>query len=257
MTHDPGAPPTADGPAQDVGVADLATLASLQDDFLASVREVEPEVRVPWCGRWRVRHLVVHLARIHHWAAGQARRRQETPLGRGPFVLDDLYAAQAAELRDTLTALDPDAPAWTLDDSGVVRFWHRRQVHETLVHLWDLRTAGGLLLDVAPALWADTVDELVTVMHPRQVALGRVAPLPVRVRVVAADARTTAHGGTPRSWTLHAASDAPADPAVEVTGPAASLALLLWGRTTPDDPALTTTGDRAALDVALAAGLTP
>ncbi|GIG39898.1 maleylpyruvate isomerase family mycothiol-dependent enzyme [Cellulomonas phragmiteti] len=242
MKHDVDAAPAAvDRPA-----ADLTTLAVLQEQFLTTIGQVDPSTRVPWCGRWRVQHLVVHLGRIHHWAAGQARRRQETPLGRGPFVLDEFYAAQATELRETLAGLDPDAPAWTLDDSGVVRFWHRRQVHETLVHLWDLRTAGGLHLDVAPGLWADTVDEVVHVMQPRQVALGRTAPLPVRLTLVAADAG--------RTWTLDAVDEAPA---VEVAGPAASLALLVWGRTTPDDRDLRVTGDRAALLAALGAGLTP
>ncbi|WP_019136809.1 maleylpyruvate isomerase family mycothiol-dependent enzyme [Cellulomonas massiliensis] len=227
----------------------LSLLHELQNRFLASVDEVDPATRVPWCGRWRARDVVEHTARIHHWAAGQARRRQETPLGRGPFVLRELYATQAAELRDTLAALDPDAPAWTLDDSGVVRFWHRRQVHETLVHLWDLRTAGDLATEVDPAAWADTVDEVVTVMQPRQVRLGRMEPLPVRLRLVATDA--------PARWTVHADDRAPLEPAAEVRGPARALALLVWGRTTPDDEALDVTGDRAALDAALAERLTP
>lgn len=227
----------------------LALLHALQDRFLASIDEVDPAARVPWCGRWRARHVVEHTARIHHWAAGQARRQQETPLGRGPFVLTELYAAQAAELRETLAALDPDAPAWTLDDSGVVRFWHRRQVHETLVHLWDLRTAGGLTTDVGPRVWADTVDEVVTVMQPRQVRLGRMAALPGRIALAATDG--------PQRWTMHAADDAPPAPVVAVRGPARALALLLWGRTTPDDAALEATGDRAALDAALAERLTP
>ena len=239
MTDAPDHPP----------VATTAVLADLQDRFLASVGEVDAGARVPWCGRWRVRDLVVHLGRIRHWAAGQARRRQETPLGRGPFVLDAFYATQAAELRETLDELDPNAPAWTLDDSGVVRFWHRRQVHETLVHLWDLRTAGGLPLDVPPAVWADTVDEVVTVMHPRQVALGRVAAPPSPVRLVAQDAG--------RSWATAAALGAPGEPAATVHGPAERLALLLWGRTTPDDPALGVTGDRDALDAAVTGRITP
>ncbi|MBD7918130.1 maleylpyruvate isomerase family mycothiol-dependent enzyme [Cellulomonas sp. Sa3CUA2] len=245
MKHAVDAPPAA----ADATVADRATLAALQHRFHATIAEVDPAAAVPWCGRWRVRHLVVHLARIHHWAAGQACRRQETPLGRGPFVLDELYATQAAELRETLAGLDPDAPAWTLDDSRVVRFWHRRQVHETLVHLWDLRTAGGLPLDVPAALWADTVDEVVHVMHPRQVRLGRAAAPPLRVRLVAMDAD--------RTWTVHAADDAPAAPVAEVAGPAASLALLLWGRTTADDPHLVVTGDRSAARATVGGALTP
>jgi uncharacterized protein (TIGR03083 family) len=225
----------------------LDVLGGLQDEFLATIGQVDPSTRVPWCGRWRVRDLVVHLARIHHWAAGQARRAPETPLGRGPFVLEDLYATCAAELRDTLAALGPDAPAWTLTGTGTAAFWHRRQTHETLVHLWDLRTAGGLGLAVEPTLWADTVDEVVTVMQPRQERMGRMEPLPAPVELVAQD--------TGHTWLLGAPTVP--QPTVTVTGPAQALALLLWGRTTPADERLTVTGDSAALDDALSRRLTP
>ncbi|WP_315097946.1 maleylpyruvate isomerase family mycothiol-dependent enzyme [uncultured Cellulomonas sp.] len=225
----------------------LEVLGGLQDDFLATIPQVDPTTRVPWCGRWRVRDLVVHLARIHHWAAGQARRRQETPLGRGPFVLEELYATCAAELRGTLAQLGPDAESWTLLGTGPASFWHRRQTHETLVHLWDLRTAGGQELAVEPALWADTVDEVVTVMQPRQERMGRMEPLPAPLRLVADDAD--------RAWLLGAPT-VPA-PSATVTGPAEALALLLWGRTTPDDDRLTVSGDAGALVDALGRRLTP
>ncbi|AEE46486.1 maleylpyruvate isomerase family mycothiol-dependent enzyme [Cellulomonas fimi] len=223
----------------------LTLLAGLQDDFLATIPAVDPGTRVPWCGRWRVRDLVVHLARIHHWAAGQASRRRETPLGRGPFELVELYGTCAAELRDTLVTLGPDAPASTLLGPGPASFWHRRQVHETLVHLWDLRTAGGLPLDVAPAVWADTVDEVVTVMQPRQERLGRMEPLPAPVALRADDAG--------RSWSL----GGDGTPSVAVHGRAEDLALLLWGRRTADADGITVDGDRAALDDALGRRLTP
>ncbi|WP_421741088.1 maleylpyruvate isomerase family mycothiol-dependent enzyme [Cellulomonas sp.] len=223
----------------------LTVLGGLQDDFLATIPLVDPATRVPWCGRWRVRDLVVHLSRIHHWAAGQARRRQETPLGRGPFVLEELYATCAAELRETLAELGPDAESWTLLENGPASFWHRRQTHETLVHLWDLRTAGGLDLAADPWLWADTVDEVVTVMQPRQERMGRMQPLAAPIELVAQDAgRTWLLGGTTH-------------PAAAVSGPADALALLLWGRATPDDPRLTVDGDAAALDDALGRRLTP
>jgi uncharacterized protein (TIGR03083 family) len=225
----------------------LDTLAELQDQFLTTIPQVDPATRVPWCGRWRVKDLVVHLARIHHWAAGQASRKQETPLGRGPFVLEDFYATCAAELRETLRALGPDARAWTLVGDGPASFWHRRQTHETLVHLWDLRTAGGLALDVEPALWADTVDEVVTVMQPRQERMGRMEPLDAPIELVADDAA--------RSWLLGAPT-VPL-PSVTVTGPADALALLLWGRATPDDDRLAVSGDAAALTDALSRRLTP
>ncbi len=238
----------------------LRLLRGLQDDFLATVPTVDPGVPVPWCGRWRVRDLVVHLARVHHWAAAQARRGREVPLGRGPFDLVDLYGTCAAELYDTLVALGPDAPASTLLGPGPASFWHRRQLHETLVHLWDLRTAGGEPLDVGPAVWADTVDEVVTVMQPRQEAMGRMAPLPAPVALVATDADRTwsLGGGRARDALLGGGRAADArPPAVTVRAPARDLALLVWGRRTPDDTGFAVEGDRAALDDALARPLTP
>lgn len=254
-TADGPAPGERPAPASSSGTgADLAALADLQRQFLDSIGRVDAQAPVPWCGRWRVRELVVHLARVHHWAAAQARRERETPLGRGPFDLAELYARCAEELLGTLRELDPAARAWTLLDDGVPReqkhgtvaFWHRRQKLETLVHLWDLRTAGGLGLDAPDELWTDAVAEVVDVMHPRQMRLGRVEAPAVGVRL-------EAPGG--QSWELVAS--APGAPSATVSGPARELALLVWGRTALDDSTLTVTGDRAGLDGVLAAGLTP
>lgn len=231
----------------------LRTLADLQAQFRTSIDEVDPDARVPWCGRWRVHDLVVHLGRVHHWAAAQASRGREVPLGRGPFDLGPFYATHAAELHSTLTRLGPDAIGSTLDGPGPASFWYRRQVHETLVHLWDLRTAGGLPLEEPAGLWSDTVDEVVTVMHPRQVRLARTVPLEQRVVLAATDA----HPDDRRTWSLAAADDAPDEPAVTVHGPAEALALLLWGRTTTTDPRLTVQGDQAWLDDVLTRPLTP
>ena len=254
----------------------LALLGAAQDDFLALLRDADPTTQVPWCGDWTVREMAVHLADIHHWAAGQARREQETPLETSAPDVVELYGRCAAELRATLRALPAHASAWTLIGDGTVDFWHRRQLHETLVHLWDLRVALALAGsgDMSPRVggvgvrapagapvprfdpawarpmvaeaWDDTVDEVVTVMHPRQVRLGRCPALPATIHLVATD--------TGRRWTLEHASAAPS---AEVAGPAAALALLLWRRVLPQDPALQVTGDRSALDAALALRLTP
>jgi Mycothiol maleylpyruvate isomerase N-terminal domain len=73
-------------------ISDLDMLAGLQSTFLTSIPEVDPGAPAPACGRWRVRNLVIHLSRIHHWAA-------------------DLYGDCATELLETLRSLDPAAPA--------------------------------------------------------------------------------------------------------------------------------------------------
>lgn len=237
---------TAPGSQAPPPPGDLEVLADLQADVLATLTHVDPEAPVPWCGRWRVRHLVIHLARVHHWAAAQAAGSREVPLGRGPFDLAELYASCAAELRETLAALDPGAPAATLLDDGVPRpdrrgtvaFWHRRQKLETLVHLWDLRTAGGLPSDVGhlgdAEQWWDAVVEVAEVMHPRQVRLARVAAPSVLVTLRRRDGVGVA---------LDGGATVPAEiPRVEVVGSAPELGLLVWGRSGVAPDGATTAG---------------
>lgn len=254
LAVDPATGRPADGGP---GIDYLPLLTRLQSDFLAGVRTADVGALVPACGRWRVRNLVEHLARIHHWAAGQARRTRETPLGRGPFDLPELYATCAAELRQTLSELGPDAEASTLLGRGPASFWHRRQVHETLIHLHDLRAAAvgavpHAVDDVAPEVWADTVDEVVTMFEPRQVRIGRIEPLAHVVAFTASDLGTT--------WVLGSYEDGRQrgeTPEVTVTAPARELALLIWGRLTVEQADADVAGDRVRLDDVLTSRITP
>lgn len=241
----------------------LALLARFQDDFHAAVPDADADAQVPACGDWTVRELVEHLAQVHHWAAGNVRGVKEPGLGGGPFDLAPHYAAQAMTLRQALTEVDPDSIGRVLAHPrplapGPVRFWHRRQVHETLVHLHDLlaaRAGAGTvgLVGAGPEVWADTVDEVVTVLQPRQVGLGRMAPLRHPVALMATDV-----DGTP-VWVLGAPGERADEvaPDVVVTGPAEGLALTLWRRLTPAEAGLTVEGDRADLEAALAEPIVP
>jgi uncharacterized protein (TIGR03083 family) len=186
----------------------------LQGRFQHGIGTVPEDRPVPHCEGWTVRDLVEHLAEVHHWAAAMARNRDETPLHAHPSDLAGRYAECAAELRATLASLPPDAPARTLDGPGRVSFWHRRQVHETLVHLHDLL---GRVDDVPTEVWTDAVDEVVTVLLPRQMRLGR-SPAPTEaVRLIATDAGSR--------WLL---GTGPA--AAEIRGTGQELTLLIWGR---------------------------
>lgn len=230
----------------DADLDHLAHLELVQRAFADSIDLVPADAPVPCCGDWTVTDLVEHLAEIHHWAAAMARDEDATPPARAGAPLAEHYGASAHEVASTLADLAPDAPARTLDGPGPASFWRRRQLHETLVHLWDLRTAGGLTVDAAPALWADTVDEVVHVMQPRQVRLGRMPALEVAIDLAALDT-----GGT---WRLGPAGVAPD---ASVAGTAASLALLLWRRRGPGGPHVAVAGDPEALDAALGHALTP
>lgn len=229
----------------------LTLLGDLQADFLTSVEAADPDAPVPTCGDWSVGDLVDHLAGIHHMAATMARGERTQRLG-VPVDLAAHYDSAAAELRTTLAEVGPDATGRILsgltdDDRGPVSFWYRRQVHETLIHLYDLRSAlGQAAPDVPPQVWADNVDETVTVMHPRQVALGRTPQVVTRVELAATDADG--------SWALGAAN---AVQRVAVSGPARDLALVLWRRTTPTAADVVVEGDRQALAEVLDRAIAP
>lgn len=222
----------------------LPLLADLQDAFHRGIGEADPAATIPGCPGWTVRELVEHIARVHHWAAAQARHEEAQAMSPSTDLAAH-YDSCARELRETLTELDPSAPALTLDGEGVVSFWHRRQVHETLVHLHDLRSAAGNEVDeVDPQVWADTVDEVLTMMYPRQVRLGRTPPVTHAASLVATDADS--------AWQL-----GDGDPVAVVAASARDLALLLWRRLSIEDQRLSITGDRVTTEQTLSGALTP
>jgi len=248
----------------------LALLGRLQREFAAAVPAVDPDARVPACGDWRARELVVHLAGVHHWAAGMAvgdpSRSEDLaepdPTGpdRGASALAALYRHHAAALLAALEAAGPDGAALTLVGDGPAAFWWRRQGHETLVHLHDLHAAragsGPAALgavDVGPDVWGDAVDEVVTMFLPRQVRLARMAPLADVLRLEASDLGW--------SWTLGAGSagadSAAAAPDAVVRAPARGLALLLWGRLALAEAGADVRGDEGAARRVLGAPLVP
>jgi uncharacterized protein (TIGR03083 family) len=219
----------------------LPLLADLQQRFLSSI-PTALNVGVPTCGDWTAGDLVRHLADVHWWAAGLARGVRETA-EEPSDGLDSYYSACAAFLRETLAEVGPDAPAKTLDGPGVASFWYRRQVHETLIHLVDLRGALGLAVEgVPPEVWADGVDEVVSMFYPRQVRLERCQPVPHAVELVASDVGT--------AWTLgdHA-------PVATMTATSQELDLVLWGRLGLTH--LTVDGDADRLAETLITPLTP
>jgi uncharacterized protein (TIGR03083 family) len=169
----------------------LALLRESTERFAAVVDGADPDTRVTWCPDWTLHDLVDHLGGVHQWAAhavvvGDPSLEPE-PAGRGTD-LARWYAAHASALVDVLSSTPPDAPAWTLDKQDrTAGFWRRRQVHETVMHTWDAEEALGEPRPIEPWLAWDGVLEVATIMYPRQVHLGRIAPLPASLRLVATD----------------------------------------------------------------------
>ncbi len=228
-----------------MAAAHLERLRDYQRRFAETLSTVAPDLPIPTCGEWTARDLAVHLADIYTWAAHRA-GGERVRLEPGPDLVAH-YRTAVAVLLTTLSELDPDEACWTLLDDdrpadepriGTRAFWHRRQALETMVHLWDLRTAAGLSTVFSPDEWWDCADEVVTVMQPRQLRLGRIPAPSTRVVLAPSDAPELVLDG--------AASSALT---VRVRGTAEELALLLWGRRRAD--ALVVEGDRDALAAAL------
>jgi uncharacterized protein (TIGR03083 family) len=145
-----------------------------------------------------------------------------------------------------LSALDtdPSASAWTIAPPATVGFWQRRRCLETLVHRWDAEHALGIGSELEPELADDGVAEVIDTMAPRQVRLGRTSAPAHAVCLNATD-----------TGSLRALG--PGDPVATVSGTAADLLLLLWGRLAADDPAVTWDGDREKARAVLGGALVP
>lgn len=169
----------------------------------------------------------------------------------GPAALAAWYTDSARVLVDTLRVTAPEADCWTFGPRPrTAAFWFRRQAHEVAVHRWDLGAAIGQDLGYPDELATDGVDEVVALMFPRQVRLGRMPPL-------AASLGLQVDGG-PR-WVLQGdgLGESPDVTDADVSGPADALVLLLWGRLGLDDPRRTVTRSREAAESVIGAGIVP
>jgi uncharacterized protein (TIGR03083 family) len=212
----------------DGGVDALAGLRVVSGAFEDGVGLADPAAATA-ATRWTVAQLVAHLGEVHRWAANNARGgpragRRNVPEVGVPLV--QWYRESRAILLDAMDELDPEQGCWTLSPADrSVRFWHRRQLHEVVVHLWDLRSAAdpgaAPPAEVGPEVYADGVDELFEVFRPR----GECRPLSEPIALRATDcAREWVVG---RDWELGGSAD------VEVAAPVGELMLFLWNRVTP------------------------
>ena len=209
----------------------LAALRSATAEFSRTLAGASLDASPPTFHSWNVTDLAAHLGEVHRWAAetvetGHRASRDNSPeLSVTPSAW---YDEGRARLLEVLEQTDPERTCWTHHPGDrIVRYWHRRQLHETLVHLWDLRSVtepGDLLGEIDPAICADGVDEVLTVF-PRRSSPADRATLTAPVGLHATDAG--------RSWTVapdweltQGATPAAAD----VSGPAGALLLFVWRR---------------------------
>ena len=238
-------------------IDDAQRLACLTDSvrsFEALLAEVDLKTQVPSCPGWTVQDLVGHLGAIHRWATLTVRTGRpgdSLPSPPDSRVLVDWFTEGAADLLLALRDAVPGRECWTFGPQPrTVDFWIRRQALETALHLWDFSSAVGAPSPIDAALGSDGVDEVTSIMFPRQVQLGLADPLPVVVELVCLDS-----GQRSRLGSDSGSLDEPA--AVTVTAPAGDLLLLLWRRLRLDSPGIVVAGDSESAERVFAAALTP
>ena len=200
---------------------------------------------VPTCPEWTAADLVQHLGTVHRWAAGQVKVLTPKRISSAQMDLqepaDDAgrpawLEAGAALLVDVLRAADPDAEMWAWGPDRHVRFWPRRQLHETAVHRTDAEFTLGREPEIDRAVAIDGVDEFLDNLP----AAARWAP---RVAELVGDGERLALRCTDAdvAWTIRLSpegfgwdhADDGADATVE--GTASDLVLFAYGRRSTED----------------------
>ncbi len=258
--------------ASSTAVDFVSAYATAAAELVEAIPSCDMAARVPACPGWSTYDLLVHVGNVHAWAATivetgrEAPEQDDRPGSRRAKSVARWYSGKAEDLFQVLRAAQPGDPCWTFSAGHSTKaFWPRRQTHETLVHLADLRQAAGRTADIPAPLAADGVAEVLEVFLPRMHARGRPARLDAQVLLHAHDTGdawllTPFRGEGPplvRRIGLSGGPDSHVQDLDRVSAPAADLMLLLWKRLPVDHPGLTLDGDRDHILAFLTSPLTP
>ncbi len=227
--------------------------------------EYDLSLPIPTCPEWTLRQLVTHVGRAHRWAAEITRTRSEAfiPFREVPDgKLPDDRAGQGAWLRagaarivEAVREAGSDI-VWSFTGPAPADFWMRRMAHETLVHRADAQLAAGAEPEpvIEAEVAADAIDEWLMLLTG-----GILGNAGERTKVLAAGAGLHIHatddglGGRGEWMIRHDARGLTVEPGhgkgdAALTGPAASLLLVLMRRRPVSGPAVTVYGDNSVVD---------
>ena len=221
------------------------------------------DVPVASCPGWSLGDLVGHLGMVHRWAEYLVRHRaaERIPSEKmgldGPDTSADWLIAGGERLVTTLRSADPDAPMWAWGPDHHVRFWSRRQLHETLVHRMDAELALGRLPQAGPRVAGDAVDEFL-------VNLPEAVYFSPKVKNLRGEGTRLAFWAedTDCTWSVTlrpqgfevvgGPSASEAKPDAMLSAPAVTLLLVLYRRLPIETAGTTVAGNRAWLEMWLA-----
>ncbi len=194
--------------------------------------------------------LALHLGTVHRWAERLVRVRASTRIPSSEMGLSEgpvgsaWIAEGGAALVATLRAVDPSTPMWAWGADRHAAFWPRRQLHETLVHRFDLELALGVTPWAAASIADDAIDEFLVNLAPA-------AAFSPNVNRLRGTGETLLIASRDRSWMVTlapeafeiVASDAGAPASAVLRGPALDVLLVLYRRSPVEASGVTIDGD--------------
>ncbi|HVM09031.1 MAG TPA: maleylpyruvate isomerase family mycothiol-dependent enzyme [Acidimicrobiales bacterium] len=229
---------------------DLLEALRRESAALSETLDGDLGIPVPSCPDWTLETLVNHIGRVHRWAtAAIAAKGAAVPFPGRPERIDRAWFDEGTTaLISAIEEAEADDEAWNfMGEPPQVRFWIRRQTHETSIHRWDAENArhgDGSAQPIETELALDGIDELLDVVGPRNYGgddLGGTLHL---------HATDSPHG----EWLIrtldgellvghdHQKGDA------AVRGTASDLLLWIWGRTPLDADGLELFGDHGVAE---------
>lgn len=226
--------------------------------FAAVMSSLSLDDEVATCPGWNVIDLAEHLGVIHRWAEELVRLRSPERIARESLenrgVVSPAWIEQGGrQLVATLLAADPSDEMWAWGVDQHVRFWSRRQLHETLVHRMDLELAANLVPQATPVMAVDAIDEYLAniekvVKHAPELAALRGHGEKIAFR----DGETGTHWSITLDEDGFSVSHDEGPFEVELVGSPVSLLLVILGRREVRSADVTVIGQRQLIDFWLA-----
>jgi uncharacterized protein (TIGR03083 family) len=215
--------------------------------------QADPDAPVPSCPGWSMRQLLEHIGGVNRWATELVRRvtperirasTMDLKTPADPSGLAEWLDEGGQEMVEVFAAADPEQPMWAWGSDKFVRFWPRRMLHETTIHLADARLASDQTAIVAPDVATDGIDEFLdNLPHAEYFAPG--------VAELRGDKERILFASRGLGWRITFVSDgfewehSLDDADVRVEGPVGQLYLMVWGRLSAE--ALRVDGDEDLL----------
>jgi uncharacterized protein (TIGR03083 family) len=240
--------------------AEFCDALAIEVARFANVMSAMPrDEEIATCPGWNVVDLAEHLGLIHRWAEELVRLRSPERIPRERSVADrdavnpEWIQEGGDRLIATLRQADPDDAMWAWGPDQHVRFWSRRQLHETLVHRMDLELAARIDPDVDAAIAIDAIDEYLSNIEPLGAHLPELSLLRGEGEKLAFRVRESE-----ALWSItlgeqgFSVSRADEQFDAEVVGSALDLLLVILRRRKVDAVMVEVLGDRELLDLWLA-----